>query len=53
MIFLGEALNEGDGFKDGIGILIIKNSMYVDLLMIDEEENDEEESKNGEKTDES
>ena len=37
MIFLDEGIFEDDGFKDGSGILIIKDSKYVDLLMIDEE----------------
>jgi len=43
MIFLNESIFEEDGFKNGAGILIIKNSTYVDLIMLDEEEFDESE----------
>ena len=43
MIFLNESIFEEDGFKNGTGILIIKNSTYVDLIMLDEEEFDESE----------
>ncbi|WP_426350382.1 hypothetical protein ACPWSR_03835 [Alloiococcus sp. CFN-8] len=43
MIFLNKSIFEEDGFKNGTGILIIKNSTYVDLIMLDEEEFDESE----------
>ena len=43
MIFLNESIFEEDGFKNGAGILIIKDSAYVDLLMLDEEELDDSE----------
>ncbi|MGM9974603.1 MAG: hypothetical protein ACI33K_11250 [Clostridiaceae bacterium] len=43
MIFLNESIFEEDGFKNGAGILIIKDSTYVDLLMLEEEEFDDTE----------
>ena len=49
MIFLGESIYVSEGLKDGAGILIIKNSTYVDLLMIDDDENDEESAEDNRK----
>ena len=39
MIFLNESIFENGSIKDGAAILIIRDSMYVDLLMVNDEEN--------------